>query len=64
MDGSTATGTAQARWGAPTLNGRHVPKGYDEVDGTRRENGAETGLPDSAKIGLADTVFLEFGVKR
>jgi hypothetical protein len=47
-----------------TLNGRHVPKGYDEVDGARRENGAETALPDSAKIGLADTVFLEFGVVR
>ncbi|MGH9314721.1 MAG: FHA domain-containing protein [Vicinamibacterales bacterium] len=44
-----------------TLNGRHVPKGYDEVDGAKRENGAETMLPDSAKIGLADTVFLEFG---
>jgi hypothetical protein len=47
-----------------TLNGRHVPKGYDEVDGARRENGAETALPDSAKIGLADTVFLEFGLVR
>jgi hypothetical protein len=47
-----------------TLNGRHVPKGYDEVDGARRENGAETALPDSAKIGLADTVFLEFGIVR
>jgi pSer/pThr/pTyr-binding forkhead associated (FHA) protein len=43
-----------------TLNGRHVPKGYDEVDGAKRENGAETPLPDSARIGLADTVFLEF----
>ena len=47
-----------------TLNGRHVPKGYDEVDGTKRENGVETLLPDSATIGLADTVFLEFGVVR
>jgi FHA domain len=47
-----------------TLNGRHVPKGYDEVDGTKRENGVETALPDSARIGLADTVFLEFGAKR
>jgi pSer/pThr/pTyr-binding forkhead associated (FHA) protein len=47
-----------------TLNGRHVPKGHDEVDGARRENGAETALPDSAKIGLADTVFLEFGIVR
>jgi hypothetical protein len=43
-----------------TLNGRHVPKGYDEVDGTKRENGSETPLPDVARIGLADTVFLEF----
>ena len=43
-----------------TLNGRHVPKGYDEVDGTKRENGVETALPDTARIGLADTVFLEF----
>ena len=43
-----------------TLNGRHVPKGYDEVDGAKRENGAETPLPDSAQIGLADTVLLEF----
>jgi len=43
-----------------TLNGRHIPKGYDEVDGTKRENGAETALPEVAKIGLADTVFLEF----
>ena len=47
-----------------TLNGRHVPKGYDEVDGARRENGAETALADTAKIGLADTVFLDFGVIR
>jgi FHA domain/Protein of unknown function (DUF3662) len=43
-----------------TLNGRHVPKGYDEVDGSKRENGLETPLPDVAKIGLADIVFLEF----
>jgi len=43
-----------------TLNGRHVPKGYDDVNGTKRENGTETALPDVARIGLADTVFLEF----
>ncbi|HET7221088.1 MAG TPA: FHA domain-containing protein [Vicinamibacterales bacterium] len=47
-----------------TLNGRHVPRGYDDVDGARRENGAETPLPDNAKIGLADTIFLEFTVLR
>ena len=45
-----------------TLNGRHVPKGYDEIDGAKRENGAETGLPDTATIGLADTVVLEFRI--
>jgi hypothetical protein len=47
-----------------TLNGRHVPRGYDEVDGTKRENGAETALPNSARIGLADTIFLDFGALR
>jgi FHA domain-containing protein len=47
-----------------TLNGRHVPRGYDEVEGTKRENGAETALPDTAKIGLADMVFLDFGAIR
>ena len=43
-----------------TLNGRHVPRGYDEVEGTKRENGNETLLPDHARIGLADTVYLSF----
>jgi hypothetical protein len=47
-----------------TLNGRHVPRGYDEVDGTKRENGVETPLPDEARIGLADTVYLQFGVMK
>jgi hypothetical protein len=39
-----------------------VPRGYDDVDGAKRENGAETVLPDTAAIGLADTVTLHFGV--
>lgn len=44
-----------------TLNGRHLPRGYEKVDGaTKRENGAETALPDVARIGLAGLVFLEF----
>jgi FHA domain len=47
-----------------TLNGRHVPKGYDEIEGAKRENGAETALPDTATIGLAETVVLEFRVIR
>jgi hypothetical protein len=45
-----------------TLNGRHIPRGYDEVDGSKRENGVETPLPDRARIGLADTVYLDFSV--
>ena len=45
-----------------TLNGRHVPRGYEEVNGTKRENGMETPLPDAARIGLAETVFLQFSV--
>jgi pSer/pThr/pTyr-binding forkhead associated (FHA) protein len=45
-----------------TVNGQRVPRGYDEADGTKRENGAEVALPDGARIGLADTVFLQFDV--
>ena len=40
-----------------TLNGRHVPVGYEKVDGLKRENGAETALPDVARIGLADAAL-------
>src|SRR5262245_16765159 len=47
-----------------TLNGRHVPAGFDTVDGSKRENGTETPLPDRARIGLAETVFLDFSVVR
>ena len=43
-----------------TLDGRPVPKGFDEVDGSKRENGAETRLPDRARIGLAGMVFIDF----
>jgi hypothetical protein len=43
-----------------TLDGRPVPRGYDEVDGAKRENGTETPLPDRARIGLADAVYLDF----
>ena len=43
-----------------TVNGRPVPRGYDEVEGTKRENGTEAPLPERARIGLADTVYLDF----
>ena len=47
-----------------TVNGQRVPRGYDEVDGTKRENGTETPLSNGARIGLADTVFLAFELAR
>jgi len=43
-----------------TLNGRHVPRGVDDNNGVKRENGQETALPARARIGLAETVFLDF----
>ncbi len=43
-----------------SVNGRPVPRGYDDVDGSKRENGAETPLPDGGRIGLAEMVFIDF----
>jgi hypothetical protein len=43
-----------------TLDGHPVPRGYDEVDGTKRENGVEAPIPARARIGLADAAYLEF----
>ena len=45
-----------------TVNGQRVPRGYEDADGSKRENGAEMPLPDGARIGLAETVFLQFDV--
>jgi hypothetical protein len=45
-----------------TVNGRRVPKGYDDVEGTKKENGVETPLPTGSRIGLADTVYLDFEI--
>jgi hypothetical protein len=47
-----------------TLNGRHVPRGFDDSGGAKRENGLETLLPTQARIGLAETVYLDFEAKR
>jgi len=47
-----------------TLNGQPVPRGYDDADGTKRENGAETPLADGARIGLAGVVTLDFELAR
>lgn len=45
-----------------TVNGQSIPKGFDMADGTKRENGTETPLPSGSRIGLADTVFLQFDI--
>lgn len=45
-----------------TVNGHQVPKGYVEAEGVKRENGTEMPLPNGARIGLADTVYLDFEV--
>ena len=47
-----------------TLNGTRLPKGYDEVGGSKRENGVETPMSDRARLGMAGTVFLDFEVVR
>jgi hypothetical protein len=47
-----------------TVDGVLVPRGYDEANGTKRENGVEVVLPDRARIGLANMVFLDFRVER
>jgi hypothetical protein len=43
-----------------SVDGRRAPKGYDEDEGNKRENGVEVPLPASARIGLADMVYLDF----
>jgi len=43
-----------------TLDGRPVPRGYGDDGAGRRENGVETILPKRARIGLADTIFMDF----
>lgn len=45
-----------------TLDGKRLPKGYDEAGGSKRENGVETQLPDRARLGMAETVYVEFEV--
>jgi len=45
-----------------TVYGQSIPQGYEIADGVKRENGVETPLPPGSRIGLADTVFLQFDV--
>jgi hypothetical protein len=43
-----------------TVDGRPVPRGYDDDGGNKKENGVELPLPASARIGLADMIYLDF----
>jgi hypothetical protein len=43
-----------------TLDGQPVPSSVEVVDGQRKDKGIEVPLPPRARIGLADTVFLDF----
>jgi hypothetical protein len=45
-----------------TVNGRRIPSGVDEGEGRKKENGMEVPLEDGSRIGLADTVFLDFRI--
>jgi hypothetical protein len=45
-----------------SVNGQHLPKGFDIADGTKRENGVESPLASGSRIGLADMVFLQFDI--
>jgi hypothetical protein len=47
-----------------TVNGRRLAKGFDDVEGERRENGVETEITHGVRLGLADIVFMEFEVTR
>jgi len=47
-----------------TVNGVRLPRGYEDADGTKRENGIETPLTTGSRIGLADTIYLDFDILR
>jgi hypothetical protein len=43
-----------------TINGQPAPSSVETVNGDRRDLNLETPLPDTARIGLAGVVFLDF----
>jgi hypothetical protein len=43
-----------------SVDGRQIPTSVEYVDGERRDKNVEVKLPATARIGLADVVFLEF----
>jgi pSer/pThr/pTyr-binding forkhead associated (FHA) protein len=43
-----------------TINGEPVPSSVEIVDGDKRDRNVEAPLPDTARIGLAGVLFLDF----
>ena len=43
-----------------TINGETVPSSIEFLDGDRRDKNVEAPVPETARIGLADVIFLEF----
>jgi hypothetical protein len=43
-----------------TINGEKVPSSIEVVDGEKRDRNVEASVPETARIGLADVLFLDF----
>ena len=43
-----------------SVNGERIPTSVEYVDGEKRDKNVEVKLPATARIGLADVVFLSF----
>jgi predicted component of type VI protein secretion system len=43
-----------------TINGEKAPSSVEFVDGEKRDRNLEAPVPEQARIGLADVLFLEF----
>jgi len=43
-----------------TINGQKAPSSVEFVDGEKRDSNLEAPVPEQARIGLADVLFLEF----
>ncbi len=43
-----------------TINGEKAPSSIEIVEGEKRDRNVEVPVPDQARIGLADVIFLEF----
>ena len=43
-----------------TVNGQKIPSSVEHAEGEKRDKNLEVALPQTARIGLADVLFLEF----